>query len=98
VHELSSSFILGYHGCDRSTAEDLLNYTPFQISANEYDWLGAGIYFWESNPVRAMDWAKHLQKIRKGKSNEIVEPYAVGAVIDLGYCLDLVSTTGIEFV
>jgi hypothetical protein len=25
-------------------------------------------------------------------------PYVVGAVIDLGYCLDLISTTGIEFV
>jgi hypothetical protein len=45
-----------------------------------------------------MDWARHLQKVRKGKQNEIIEPYSVGAVIDLGYCLDLVSATGIEFV
>jgi hypothetical protein len=56
-------------------------------------------------PVRTreqleMDRAKAIglfrkEKIGKGKPNKIIEPYAVGAVIDLGYCLDLVSTTGI---
>jgi hypothetical protein len=99
VHDLSSFFILAYHGCDRSVAEHLLNYKkPFRPSANEYDWLGSGIYFWESNPARALDWARHLKKAGKGRKNKITSPYAVGAVIDLGYCLDLVSSTGIEFV
>jgi hypothetical protein len=98
VHELSSSFVLAYHGCDRSTAEDLINYKPFRASANEYDWLGSGVYFWESNPVRGLEWARFLQKYRKGKKNSIRSPYVVGAVIDLGYCLDLISSTGIEFV
>jgi len=98
VHELSSSFVLAYHGCDRSTAEDLINYKPFRASANEYDWLGSGVYFGESNPARGLEWARFLQKYRKGKKNSIRSPYVVGAVIDLGYCLDLISSTGIEFV
>lgn len=98
MHELTSSFVLGYHGCDRAVAENLLQNNPFEISENDYDWLGSGVYFWESNPARALDWAKHLQKFRKDAPNRISQPYVVGAIIDLGYCLDLASTAGIEFV
>lgn len=98
MHELSSSFILAYHGCDRSVAERLLNNKPFKISENQYDWLGSGVYFWEVNPLRALDWAKHLKKFRKSGPKKIKRPYAIGAVIDPGYCLDLTSTTGIELV
>jgi hypothetical protein len=46
----------------------------------------------------AFDWARHLKKAGRGGGAKIEQPYAVGAVIDLGYCLDLISTTGIEFV
>jgi hypothetical protein len=98
VHELSASFALAYHGCDRSVAEGLLKNSPFRMSQNEYDWLGSGVYFWESNPARAFDWARHLKRVGRRGGVKIKQPYAVGAVIDLGYCLDLISTTGIEFV
>ncbi len=67
------------------------------MSQNEFDWLGSGVCFWESNPARAFNWARHLKKVGRGGAR-IEQPYAVGAVIDLGYCLDLISTTGIEFV
>lgn len=30
-------------------------------SDNDYDWLGPGIYFWENNPKRAIDYAHMLQ-------------------------------------
>jgi hypothetical protein len=98
VHELSSSFILAYHGCDRSVAERLLHNKRFHPSENEYDWLGSGVYFWEANPARALAWARHLKNVSKRGPARIREPYAIGAVISLGYCLDLISTNGIEFV
>jgi hypothetical protein len=98
VHELSASFILAYHGCDRSVAERLLKNRRFRISQNDYDWLGSVVYFWESNPARALHWARHLKKVGLRGGAKIERPYAIGAVIDLGYCLDLISTTGIEFV
>jgi hypothetical protein len=98
VHELASSFILAYHGCDRSFAERLLNNKTFRISENDYDWLGSGVYFWEANPARALAWARHLKKVGKSGPARIRQPYAIGAVINLGYCLDLISTNGIEFV
>ena len=65
MHELSSSFILAYHGCDRSVAERLLNNKTFRLSENDYDWLGSGAYFWEANPARALAWARHLKKVDK---------------------------------
>jgi hypothetical protein len=98
VHRLSTSFILGYHGCDRSVAERVLAGAPFKPSENAYDWLGSGIYFWESNPARGLDWAHELQMRHKGTAFEVKEPTVIGAVIDLGYCLDLASDTGIQFV
>ncbi|MGN0282768.1 MAG: hypothetical protein ACI4B3_10815 [Prevotella sp.] len=62
-------------------------------STNDYDWLGNGIYFWENNEARALQWAKDMSK-RKGSS--IKKPAVVGAVIDLGYCFDLTDSTYLQ--
>jgi hypothetical protein len=97
VHRLSSSFILAYHGCDRAVAENLLQNKPFQVSENDYDWLGFGCLFLGSQSFEGSG-AKQLKKVRTKSRSRIKEPYAIGTVIDLGYCLDLISTTGIEFV
>jgi hypothetical protein len=90
LHRLSSSFVLGYHGCDREVGEKLLDGEAFSKSRNEYDWLGEGVYFWEANPLRGLQFA--AEWVSAGK---IKNPYVVGAVIELGYCLDLTSSTGI---
>lgn len=73
---------------------------PFRASENEYDWLGHGIYFWEANPKRGLEFAKLLQRWRKGKAGyaEITEPFVVGAAIDPGFCLDLTTSSGIQAV
>jgi hypothetical protein len=100
LHRLSSTFVLGYHGCDRQVGERLVAGDPFLISENEYDWLGSGVYFWEANPRRGLEFARLLQAWRKGRLgySEIKEPFVVGAVIDLGFCLDLTTSTGIQAV
>lgn len=84
------TWVLGYHGCEREVAEKVLgqNKEHLQLSKNTWDWLGSGIYFWESNPQRALDWAKKHKK----------EPAVVGAIIDLGECLDLLEAESIGFV
>ena len=88
--------VLGYHGCDRSVGGNLLaGEDSFQSSKNAYDWLGHGIYFWENNPNRAIDWAKMLQKRAKSK---VHRPFAVGAIIDLGNCLDLTESQSLGIV
>lgn len=92
LHTLSTTFVLGYHGCDKRIADGLLAGESFRPSENDYDWLGHGVYFWETNPARALDFAREL----KFRNKTIETPYVVGAVIDLGHCLDLTSTTGIN--
>lgn len=75
---------MGFHGCDKATFERVLSGSPFLKSQNDYDWLGEGAYFWESNPQRGLEFARE-KFIREGRKGDV---YVVGAVIDLGWCLD----------
>jgi hypothetical protein len=93
LHQLTTSFVLGYHGCDQRIGERILKGEPFKQSTNEYDWLGPGIYFWEANPLRGLDFARDAMG-RPG--SKIKRPFVIGAVISLGLCLDLTTTAGIE--
>ena len=94
MHRLSTSFVFGYHGCDRKVGEKILaGQSVLQKSKNEYDWLGPGIYFWEANPDRALDFAREKQKLGFGVTN----PYVLGAVIDLRLCLDLTTKESLEY-
>jgi hypothetical protein len=52
----------------------------------------------EGESRKRLEWARYLQKARRTKNNKIRNPDVVGAVLDLGYCLDLISSNGIEFV
>jgi hypothetical protein len=81
--------ILSYHGCHTDDARLLLRGESFHASENPYDWLGKGVYFWESDPVRAYQWAV----ARRSNS-----PCVVGAVVDPGNCLDLTKQSGIAAV
>jgi hypothetical protein len=95
VHRLASSFILGYHGCDADVGERLLRGTPFKSSDNDYDWLGPGVYFWEANPLRGLEFAQEASR-RRGSG--ISKPFVIGAVIELGLCLDLTTSIGVDWI
>lgn len=94
MHKLASSFILGYHGCDKAVAERLLGGKDFRSSQNNYDWLGPGIYFWEANPVRGLEFAREVMGLKRGP--KINTPAVVGAVVELGLCLDLTTSAGVQ--
>ncbi len=82
--ERFARIVLGYHGAKTGDAVDYaknllsgeVDIEEWKPSENEYDWLGHGIYFWEHSPERARRWA--------GAGGTVV-----GAVIQLGKCLDL---------
>lgn len=95
MHRLSTSFVLGYHGCDVKVAEALLEGRAFKQSQNDYDWLGPGVYFWEANPQRGLDFAIEASARKK---SSIRNPTVVGAVIDLGLCLDMTTLGVIDMV
>jgi hypothetical protein len=83
--------VLAYHGCALETAQRLLGGSYFQPSKRDYDWLGAGIYFWENDVLRAYQWATESRL-------NFDHPSVVGAVIELGNCLDLTTQSGITAV
>ncbi|MES9856134.1 MAG: hypothetical protein ABW166_05980 [Sedimenticola sp.] len=63
------------------------------MSDKDYDWLGPGVYFWEADPVRAREWAE--EKVTR---SDYETPFVIGAVIDLGNCLDLMAREDLELV
>jgi len=90
LYSLRPNLVLGFHGTDEETAKDVIEGTNDLVpSMNEYDWLGHGIYFWENNEKRAWNFAEKVRK--KGKI-----PAIIGAVIDLGYCMDLMDSEYLE--
>ncbi len=95
LHRLTSTFVLGYHGCDQRVGEQLLSGVAFKPSNNDYDWLGPGIYFWEANPLRGLEFAR---EVSKRTASKISKPFVIGAVIDVGLCLDLTTSNGLEWV
>ncbi len=93
------SFILGYHGCDQAIAEKVFaGQASLEPSQNDYDWLGNGIYFWEHNPQRAYDFAVAIKKHSHPSKQTVENPAVVGAIINLGYCLNLLDSGFIKMV
>lgn len=83
--------VLGYHGCDRPVAEQVLaGAVRLEAQPKESDWLGDGVYFWQDDPQRALEWARDT----KGHP----DPFVIGAVLKLGYCLDLTSRACLDFI
>ncbi|RYU95869.1 hypothetical protein [Emticicia agri] len=87
-----TSFVLGFHGCDESIRDALLKgEIALHYSTNEWDWLGHGMYFWESSPLRALEYAIELKNNPHRTAGKIEKPSVIGAIIDLGNCFDLLQ-------
>ncbi|MCX2477695.1 hypothetical protein OQY15_01255 [Pedobacter sp. MC2016-15] len=94
MYQERPNFILGFHGCDKSVCETLLNHPDtYKSSKESHDWLGHGIYFWENNHDRALQWA--YDKKKRGSLNY---PAVIGAILHLGNCCDLTDQESIGLV
>jgi len=95
VYSKRRGLIIGFHGCDKKVRDKIVSKKGevLNFSDNDYDWLGSGIYFWENNYNRAFEFATFLSKNPPhNKKQKIKEPAVYGAVIDLGFCLDLLDS------
>ncbi|MGJ3264067.1 MAG: hypothetical protein ACFE0R_12615 [Salinarimonas sp.] len=91
MSRLAASFVLGFHGCDAEVGRWALDGELDLVRSDKaHDWLGPGIYFWEADPLRALEWARW--KVERG---DYREPFVVGAIIDLGNCLNLLERENI---
>lgn len=89
--------MLGFHGCDRATRDRVLLNPDEHLhpSTNQYDWLGDGIYFWLNDPQRAYEWAVEKSKM---PDSYVKEPSVIGAIIDIGECLNLCERESISLI
>jgi len=93
---LWNRLVVGYHGCDADLARKLVvREDRLQLSTNDYDWLGTGAYFWEGSSERALQWA---QEVCRRYPEKIIKPAVVGAVIDLGECLNVIEAEFLEII
>ena len=73
--------LIGYHGTSKDAALTILA-EGFKVSANDYDWLGDGVYFFQDARLRAWEWAWKLYH---------EEAAVIGAKIDFSDCMDLLD-------
>jgi hypothetical protein len=88
MYDIRPNFIIGFHGCDLDVRNKLINFPDqIEISNKPYDWLGHGMYFWENNYTRAMEWAE--TRVADGRFKN---PAVLGAILQLGHCCDFLDS------
>ncbi len=93
------TFVLGFHGCDQIVANRVVRgQDGLYSSRNDYAWLGHGIYFWENDPERALEYARILHDNPRRGQGKVTVPAVLGAIIDLGHCLNLMETRALNSV
>ena len=97
MHDHRPYRIFAYHSCDKEVGlKVLLGQDNLKASDNNWDWLGNGIYFWEENPYRALNYAVESQEGKQFNKIPIQIPFVLGALIDLGVCLNLTESTSLN--
>ncbi|MBI1929403.1 hypothetical protein HYR99_34805 [Candidatus Poribacteria bacterium] len=76
----SRAIVYGYHGTSIDSADAILQ-SGFEVSHNDYDWLGKGIYFFQEAPQRAWEWA----------TDHHSNPAVIGALIEINNFIDLLD-------
>ncbi len=85
--------VISYHGTRLSTALNIVSgFDYFKRSANNDDWLGHGIYFWEYAPKQAWAWTERRQKA-PSRPEEVA---VLGCMIRLGNCFDLLNPDNLQ--
>jgi hypothetical protein len=91
--------VIGFHSCDKKIGLKVLNGDDhLRPSYNSWDWLGPGVYFWEQNPHRALQYAKECAEGTQKFAGKIETPFVIGAIIELGNCLNLIEPDSINIV
>lgn len=89
--------VIGFHSCDREVGIRILNGEEhLKPSDNPWDWLGNGIYFWDQDPERGLQYAEESATGKQFNKKPIKIPFVLGAIIELGNCLNLVESSSLN--
>jgi hypothetical protein len=87
--------VIGFHACDQAVGEQVLaGKAHLKPSGNAYDWLGSGRYFWEGDLARAVEFGE--MRAKRMRPPGIRWPFVLGAIIDLGHCLNLLESENLR--
>lgn len=65
MYPAKPGLLIGFHGCEEAVRNDVIaGVRTLNPSQNKYDWLGNGIYFWENNYERALDFVRNPNCIK----------------------------------
>jgi len=82
MYDFRPNLVIGFHGCEDAVKQKLINSSSsIQISQKPYDWLGHGMYFWENNQDRAMEWATEKQKRGEIKTPPLSAPFFNSVIV-----------------
>ncbi|HVZ98453.1 MAG TPA: hypothetical protein VG847_16340 [Chitinophagaceae bacterium] len=91
--------VLGFHSCDKEVGMRIINGgDQLKPSKNPWDWLGEGVYFWEHNPEKSLEYSIKCALNKQKFAGEINTPFVIGAIIELGNCLNLVEPQSLKIV
>jgi len=89
MYDTRPNLMLGFHGCDESVRDRLVqNPDIIRRSKEVFDWLGHGFYVWENNYERALQWAGDKKK----RDRSFGKPAVLGVVFQLDHCLDFTDS------
>ncbi|KAA2244514.1 hypothetical protein F0L74_00610 [Chitinophaga agrisoli] len=94
IYSSDPGLIIGFHGCDQEVRDNIVfGHSSLRPSKNKWDWLGGGMYFWQNNYERALQYATDPPT-----KSAIKTPAVLGVIFNLGHCLDLTDKEGIDLV
>ncbi|XZF13047.1 hypothetical protein ACTHGU_14770 [Chitinophagaceae bacterium MMS25-I14] len=97
MHDYQPFSVIGFHSCDKEVGLKVLNGADNLIpSENKWDWLGHGIYFWEQDAERALEYAIENAQGKQFNKTPAKTPFVLGAIVDLGNCLNLVESESLK--
>jgi hypothetical protein len=89
----------GFHSCDKKVGMAVLKGDEvLKPSNNSWDWLGGGIYFWEQNPDRALEYATESASGKQYNKIRIKTPFIIGCTIELHNCLNLIEPESLSVI
>jgi hypothetical protein len=96
MYSARPGLVFGFHGTDQAIVNKIVaGKHGLKPSKNIWDWLGYGIYFWEHSKERALEFAHNARETNP--KSKIQKPAVLGAVIDLGKCLDLLDYNNFSY-
>lgn len=97
MSDFQSFDVLGFHGCGKELGLRLINgQDELKPSDNKWDWLGPGIYFWEQDAARGLEYSTEVVGGKQKNKEAHKTPFVVGSIIQLGNCLNLVESTALD--